>query len=110
MTADDVIRALEDGSIYQRDPDEWREMLRVAAQAKASNPNYAHRMTQSSEIIRHLLASHEQSAALSEARQQHASTYQLGRRTLGWTVVAAIAAIVAAVAALWSLLPQLFHH
>jgi hypothetical protein len=44
MTADDVIRALEDGSIYRRKPDEWREMLRVAAQAKASNPNYAHRM------------------------------------------------------------------
>jgi hypothetical protein len=52
MTADDIIRALEDGSIYRRTPEEWREMLRIAAQAKASNPNYAHRMTQSSQIIR----------------------------------------------------------
>jgi hypothetical protein len=109
MTPDDVIRALEDGSIYRRKPDEWREMLRVAAQARASNPNYAHRMTQS-EIIRHLLASHEQAAVASEARQQHESSYGLGRRTLYWTIVAAVAAIIAAFAALWPLLAPFFHH
>jgi hypothetical protein len=104
MTQDDVIRAMEDGSIYQCKPEEWREMLRLVAGARTSNPNYAHRMTQSGELIRHLLAAHDQGIALAEARQQHQSNFGLGRRTLRWTIVAAIAAIIAAVAALWSII------
>jgi hypothetical protein len=101
MTAGEVMKALDDGTIYNRQPDEWREMLRIAAQATASNPNYAHRMREICELTRHLLAEHEQRIGLEVTRQQHRSNYSLGRRTLRWTIVAAIAAVVAAVAALW---------
>lgn len=106
MTATDIIQALEDGSIYNREPEEWREMLRIAAQAKASNPNYAHRITQASEIIRYLLALHEHRLSSAEIRDQHEANYGLGTRTLRWTVIAAVAALIAAVAAIGSLLAQ----
>ena len=108
MTPDDAARAFNDGSIYQKTPDELRQMLKAVAHARATNPNYAHHMTQCGELIRHLLASHEQAAALAEARGQHSSSYRLGRRTLRWTVVAAIAALIAALAALWPLVAPVF--
>ena len=110
MTPEEAARAFNDGSIYHKTPDELREMLKAVAHARATNPNYAHHMTQCAELIRHLLTSHEQAAALAEARGQHTLSFHLGKRTLRWTTVAAIAAVIAALAALWPLFISLFHH
>jgi hypothetical protein len=95
MTADDALRAFYDGSIYRSNPDDLRKMLKAVADAPATNPNYAHRTTQCAELIRHLLGAHEQGVALGESRQQHTLSHRLGKRTLVWTIVGAIAATIA---------------
>jgi hypothetical protein len=110
MTPDEAARSCDDGSVDQKTSEKLREMLKAVSHARATNPNYAHRMTQCAELIRQLLLSRDQAAALAEAREQHRSSYELGEKTLLWTIIAAAAAVVAALAALWSLFVTFARH
>jgi hypothetical protein len=108
MSADDAIKAFEDGSMHNLPPETLREMLRFSTQISAHNPNMAHKMTQSAELIRELLRAHDfaqhQARASEEAQSHHAASFNLGSKTLCWTKVAAIAAILGAGAALCPLI------
>jgi len=103
MNSDDVLKAMDDGSIYKQTPEVWRQMLVATTHISGHNPTLVHRMNQTAELLRHLLRLHETEQQLArssaEAQEQHEAVFTLGSRTLRWTIIAAVAAVTGAIAA-----------
>jgi hypothetical protein len=83
----------------QRDIDGWRQAHKAFSRAQLLQVLHE-KQPYSAEHI----AAKQALDSLDQASQQ--AIYSISRRTLCWTVVAAIAAIIAAVAALWPII----HH